>query len=336
MKRIKNPFVYSSPVIGNDFFNREKIISNIFNETVLNKAQGNVWVTGERQVGKTSLLKNLYNTYKKVVPSEIDLYSTDKSYVPVFAFANVQFCQTEDDFFNELWQSLKNELDFKEYVPKIPETNFLNALKNVYSKGFYIVFLIDEFDAFLEAVMTSDPTKAGNFINKFNSFLANFPKIGRKIFSCVFSSNQELLDLTQKFDVKITGSGLIAQTYSLEWFSKKQVILLSKHYLQKSTVLFSDKEIDTLYKYTNGYPYFTQRLLYLMFRQKTETENKEIDKQIIKQFAKEEYEKTINYWTGQNMPKRTYEKLNNMFVKVGESFFDTALKILLEYSKKHI
>jgi len=127
---MKNPFIYNSPVLDTDFFNREQIVKNILTEVFIGKTQGDVWITGERKVGKTSLLRFLFSSYPNLVPSEIKIYGSRKEFKPVVALANVQYCRNEKEFFNELWQSAKNILDSKIFVPDAPEINFINAVKN--------------------------------------------------------------------------------------------------------------------------------------------------------------------------------------------------------------
>ena len=330
---MKNPFIYRSVVLRKDFFNREQIIKTILNEAIVGTSQGDVWITGERKVGKTSLIKYIHQNYQELIPEFVDIYEINKTMKPIFAFANVQYCRTETEFYNELWQSVNNELDVKYHIPDEPEINFINAVKDALDTNFYIVFLIDEFDAFLETMAIESPTNVRSFINKLNSFLNSFTGYSHKVFSCVFTSNQEIQDLDNKYNLQLTGSGLDIKNYELEWFSKNQIIQLTKKYLQESTFIFSEKEIDILYKYTDGYPYFSQRILYLMFEYKNKNQVKEIDELVIRKFAQEEYEQTIRFWLGQNMNRRTYEKLNNLLKNVGKGIFKAALIVLEAYSK---
>jgi len=331
---MNNPFIYNSPVIGKDFFNREKILKRIISEVLVGKTQGDVWVIGERKTGKTSLLKYIYADYKKNLPAKVQIYGANKQMKPVFAFANAQHCRNEVDFYTELCKSLSLEIALKQPTSDNSENNFIDIVKQTYKKGYYIVFLIDEFDAFLETVAIENTKLLRNFINKYNSHLVNFQEYNRKVFSCVFTSNQDFIELNQKYDLKITGSGIIAQTYDLHWFFKKDMRLLVDRYLSQNFIVsFSQKELDTLYKYTEGYPYFTQRILHFMFEYKVEHEKCKIDDKIISNFAKEEYERTIKFWAGQNMTNRTRTKLNELLKGLGKNIFETALKILVEYSK---
>ncbi len=331
---MRNPFIYNSPVLRNDFCDRQEILETLIKEVITGRTQGDVWLTGERKVGKTSLLKYIYQNKQELIPDKfVDIYEANKQLKPIFAFANVQYCRSEKEFYNELWQSIINELDIKHETGYDSDTNFKKAIDAALETEHYFIFLIDEFDAFLETLAIKDPISVRNFINKLNSYLFNFPKYNHKVFSCIFTSNQDIVDLDKKYDLQITASGLDVKTYDLEWFSKSDVIQLTKKYLQDSDVIFSEKEITTLYKYTKGYPYFTQRLLHLMFKYKNKEQVEEIDELAIQTLAQSEYEKTIKFWTGQNMPKRTYDKLYDIIKNVGDKTFKIAEKLLVEYSK---
>lgn len=328
-----NPFIYNSPVLNDDFFNREILVENILKEIILGKAQGDVWLTGERQTGKTSFLKYLFFNSNKVLPTELSVYGTEKKFRALFCFANVQYCNSEHEFYKELWQGLKNNLDFKLAITKDAETNFINAVKYAFDNNIYPVFLIDEFDAFLEILAIEGPKFIRQFVNKLNSFLKNFPDILHKVFSCVFTSNKDFIDLNKEYELQITGSGIIAETFDLDWFTEDQSILLAKQYLKDSEIKFTEKELKFVYKCTKGYPYFTQKIFSLMYDYKLVEKPEEIDKLVLLEFIKAEYESTIKFWYGQNMPKRTFTKLKNLLESFGEKIFDTTLKILVEYSK---
>jgi len=102
-----NPFVYNAPVQGTDFYNREKIAETLLRETVTGKkSQGNVWITGERQVGKTSLLRFMQSKYENSL-DKVKLYKVDGFFKVSFIDLNVQDTKTTADFYRNLRQSLK-------------------------------------------------------------------------------------------------------------------------------------------------------------------------------------------------------------------------------------
>jgi len=97
----QNPFIYNHPVLKHDFFDRKKLFDSMLRETIMGKTQGDIWLTGERKTGKTSFLKFLFH-YNPQIPKQIQVYGAPKLMRPVFCFANVQYCQNEDEYYNEL------------------------------------------------------------------------------------------------------------------------------------------------------------------------------------------------------------------------------------------
>jgi AAA+ ATPase superfamily predicted ATPase len=79
-----NPFVFNAPVRSSDFFNREKVIKKII-ELLFGKAQGDIWLTGERQVGKTSVLQHLENSGDEYAKPFFH-YIIKKEMKPVFIY----------------------------------------------------------------------------------------------------------------------------------------------------------------------------------------------------------------------------------------------------------
>ena len=126
-----NPFVYNQPVKGDDFFDREDEVQRILKETVLGKSQGSVWITGERQVGKTSLLQYL-RWHGEEHRHEVQVYGNgSEKMLAAFVFVNVQDCRTEAEFYRALAIGLRNYFDFK--TPE-SDDDFLAGLREAYQK----------------------------------------------------------------------------------------------------------------------------------------------------------------------------------------------------------
>lgn len=82
-----NPFIYNTPVRGEDFCNREKTIQTLLKHAVIGKSQGNVWIVGERQTGKTSLLRYIqlsHEDYNEL----IHVYGTNEKLVGSWRYRN--------------------------------------------------------------------------------------------------------------------------------------------------------------------------------------------------------------------------------------------------------
>jgi len=332
-----NPFVYNSPVIGEDFMGREKVVRKVLKETIAGKSQGNIWISGERQIGKTSLLKRIHamndEFTQKVIP-----YGTNKELDSAFLFSNVQGCKTEEEFFHTLWLSLVDHFKLELRQTENKYSNFITAMKEVYQvKGFYILFLIDEFDAFIETLSYKNPEKGNKFLAKLSSLLQEVDEIdnGSKAFSCVFASNHDMKELLTQNFIDGRGSGLIVEAHSLKWFTKAEVTKLADKYLKGNKIQFSEKEINLCFGATHGYPYFTQKMLSLMYEARLEMKSAKVYIETVKKDFAVMFEETLNDWGGDRMPIRTLKKLEVMVkgMNLGSTIAGVFLRLIEGYIK---
>lgn len=335
---MNNPFMYNAPVKGMDFFDREKIIKELLRETVTGKSQGNVWITGERQVGKTSLLHYFQSELGDYKP-KVSLYGTKDLFNVAFIYVNIQDCETRDDFYRIMRQSLKSFFDFKIKAGDKPLDDFKAALHHLHFElKYYVVFLVDEFDAFIESLATGENDSATSFLSEWNKIIQGISDFKKeaKVFGCIFAANHTIQDLLRENDIKRRGSGLVVESVELNWFKKSQVEALAKQYLENNNLQFSKKELDFCFKMTQGYPYFAQKLFSLMYEQKKQAAR--ADESYLKQVKKDYgniFRETIKGWGGPSMPKRTLEKLKGLAGHIikedGAKIFSLILKILEEY-----
>jgi len=333
-----NPFIYYEPVRGTDFYNREEEIEKILKATVLGSARGNIWITGERQVGKSSLLINFQLKYSDY-SQEIKLYKGEQNYKVAFVYTNVQDCFSVEDFYLNLRQSLKNHFDYKIRNVRGAYESFIHVLKHLhFEKHFFIVFLIDEFDALIENLAHKNPLNAAEFISKLNLLLEGLSSDlkGSKAFTCVFAANHTIDELMRENAIPRHGSGLvIKETIELPWFSKKHLEGISKRYLSHSRVAFTTQDIDFVYKLAKGYPYFSQKIFSLLYDYKRQTDEARMNYKLVKEEFGKDFEATIRTWGAENMPRRTYSKLRVLAEKMslGQHITKLVFNTLENYAK---
>jgi hypothetical protein len=269
-ERGKNPFIYNAPVRGSDFIGRREIVEKIFTETILKKSQGDVWVTGERQVGKTSLLKYIQAGGEKL-DKKINLYGVEGEFNAAFIYLNVQDISNRRDFYENLRQSLESYFEFKIELTGEAVENFIKALGFLFfDKKYYIVFLLDEFDVFIERLAADEPKGAASFLDEFNklrqgiSNLADAPKT----FGCVFASQQTTGEILEKNGITMRGSEWTVELMELPFFSREETGELAEHYLKDNPVSFSKDDVDHCFKMTRGYPYFVQKMFAVIYEHK--------------------------------------------------------------------
>jgi AAA+ ATPase superfamily predicted ATPase len=311
----QNPFIYNAPVRGADFFNRDEIIEKLLNTTAIEKNIGNIWLTGGRCTGKTSVLKYFQSQYEDF-NQPVYLKGSEQSFRASFVYSNCQDIPSMDAFFKNIYQSLKNFFDFK-YKPEGDAYNiFIQSLIYVHALGYYIVLLLDEFDACLERIIDNNPQSADMFISKLNVLTESVTvnNIEKKVFTCVFAGNQRLNELTK--NIKIYGSGLICEYVDLVLFTQKQVEELAQKYLENLPVCFSKKEIDSCYHYTSGYPYLVQKFFYALYNMKSKkSELTDHDIQTIETNFQNDLNIIYQEWGGDRMPVITQNYFDQILQK---------------------
>ncbi|HLP48914.1 MAG TPA: hypothetical protein VK469_23440 [Candidatus Kapabacteria bacterium] len=228
-----------------------------------------------------------------------------------------------DDFFNNLQQILKSFFDFKlESREEDAKKNFLNSLDYLHFKrNYYIVLLLNEFDAIIETLAAGDRESASSLLAELNTLTegnSSVSKNGVKTFSCIFAANNTTHDLLKENIVRRIGAGLLTQSLKLNWFRESQVVELAQYYLKDNPVQLTDEEIEFCFKMTQGYPYFVQVLFSFIYEHKARGSiSKDYLKKIKKEYGKI-FAETVKGWGGTYMPKPTLEKLNNLIGNINE------------------
>lgn len=326
-----NPFIYFEPVKGPDFSNREENINEISKIAFTSKQQGNVWVVGERQVGKTSLLQRIERLYQDDYPI-INLYGTNQEFKVLFIYFNCQIIRNDNGFYQNLTQCFANQFDFKIEEKDKPFDNFINWLKHIYDKKYYIIFLLDEFDAFIEKFSRSSAADAAHFLDTFNVLKQDIPglKDKCKAFGVVCAANCTFGELTE--NLELSGSGLtFVQEIELSNFTEKQVFDLANQYLEGYQIQFSKSEIQLCYKMTHGYPLFTQHFFSIMYEEKIKNPDrseKDFLKKVKSEYGKA-FKKTIEDWEKQKkLPNRTKQKIKIILKDIKDDIKDISSAVI--------
>ncbi len=338
-KITQNPFVYFEPVQGDDFSNREAIVNEIVKKTLLDKSQANIWITGERQVGKTSLLQQIEKLHRGDNPT-VTLYGTNQEFKVRFVYFNCQLIRDESDFYKNITQCLANHFPGKLDDMENPYDNFINWLKALRMKHYYIIFLFDEFDAFISKFARRSPENTSHFLDTFNVIKQELPyqKGRQRAFGVICASNCTIGELTE--DLGVAGSGLVFfQELDLSHFDEKQVSHLANQYLENNQVQFTGDEIRFCFKMTHGYPLFTQNLFYIMYEEKKKAPGAP-DKNYLKNVKKEygkAFEKIVVSWKKQKtLTHRTLGKVRGLAKSLKEEFTDLSSTVISEILKKQI
>ena len=332
-----NPFIPTSQALGQDFFNRDEIVENILNKICGEKVQGDVWISGERKMGKTSLLLHLWAKYTQT-PKSIVTYQSDEERKVRFVYVNVIGCSDEEEFYRKMYEGLES-FDLKSLKKSKYADSFLSDITRIYAeKRTYIVFLIDEFDSYVGNSAQKNIELISIALNRFSGVLQRklIDNKYHKPFSCVFTANHSVGELKDKTQIAALGSFLELSSDSLVGFTEKQVNELAQQYLKDNFIKFTDEEIKTCWKATKGYPIFVQQFFWTLYNHKQCLLNDKSLDIVIEKYTKE-LVAIIESWKG--MPKRTENKLvewikemkvgdgiAKMIFTLGEAFFKTFIK----------
>ncbi len=327
-----NPFIYNAPVRGGHFFNRDETLEKLLNETVTRVSQGNVWITGERQVGKTSLLRHIQAKYENQ-DQKVKLYGTDRFFDTAFIYLNAQDISSRDDFYRLLRHGLKNYFDFKIDPLQDPYESFIQVMTHLHlEQKTYIVFLLDEFDAYIENLAGEKTGTATAFLAEWNKIIQGISEIknGPKVFGCIFAANNTVEELVKENNIKRRGSGLLVEAIELPWFSQEQVTYLAFHYLNRNTVSFSLQETEFCYKMTNGYPYFVQKLYSIMYDLKRKSPPFTDYLEGVEKVYGQTFSETVKAWGGASIPARTLEKIKTLSGDVFKQVRDQSVQLMFK------
>jgi hypothetical protein len=139
---IKIDYINTGIDNARDFFGRERLIEDIRDRL---KSRQSVSIYGERKIGKTSLLKYIF----QVVIREMPLPDASQVIIIFQTFAGKQNISPET-FLQLLYDELKIQLNGEKKVETINTYTFENFISTYYGKGKRFVFFFDELDASAE------------------------------------------------------------------------------------------------------------------------------------------------------------------------------------------
>ena len=114
LKTLYNPFIFESPVTGPHFIGREREVNMVL-DRISNHARGSIALTGERRIGKTSLLHMI---------ASVDMSSRwNDAAKPVFVYLD---CGSIPRFsMSQFWQAVLRKLDHQ--LKRIPDSESLRS-----------------------------------------------------------------------------------------------------------------------------------------------------------------------------------------------------------------
>jgi Cdc6-like AAA superfamily ATPase len=306
---VVSPFIFNNPVNGENFFDRENVLEDMLNYLFRRRDRGNIWLLGQRQSGKTSILKHLETEFNKIK------HKTNKGQLVKFIYFDCQAVSNKALLFDEIASKIGLNLDLShKSTIRVASDYFTSVFKQILEKNYYIILLLDEFDALLDYHGNRDERiKAENVVKDIRVRINGIPKLPRqpKLISAVFASDRRYKDLASHFKI---GSPLNYFEIELEWFDDTQIEKLIQQYLPNDYSIFNHNDIHLCFQLSQGHPKLVQKVLDLIYCQKMAGK---MDKKVIKEDTKEFIQKTPTVICNLKVPGYIKTRLNEIGVKVG-------------------
>jgi len=265
-----NPYFNKAAIRSADmFFGRTNLLRRFY-EALANRQS--VSLIGPRQIGKSSLLRC---ACLPELQARFDVDLSRHIFVPLDL--REYLYKTSDDFFHNVSQEIllqsRRLLDLTLQSRGSGDGEFSNILDQIEEHEFFPVLLLDSFDTI---------TLNEHFGPEFLSFLRAHATAGK--ISYVTASIAPLNEVCHR---GIVGSPFfnIFYIYTLGALPYEEALELITVPAQRAGIPFTDVEVEWTLKYAGRHPFFIQRVCYVLFEEKLESNDGEIDEQHIKKLA---------------------------------------------------
>jgi AAA+ ATPase superfamily predicted ATPase len=260
MFRQINPFIYGGPVPPSHFIGRDEEVDTIMSRLV-SPVSGSSAVTGEAQIGKTSLLRYISSPQVlkrwELEPSQDIFVEIDCQILS--PFSPLLFWQM---IFRLIQQKVKGT-DLEEKIKAaslekdIAALDLIALFQNITDSKRLIV-LLDEF----EWVVTNIDPDQPNFFNTLRA-LVQLPRL-----ALVTATRAPLETLTSQISFVDTRFPRAFAPIELGPFSREEANELIYRALQDKRI-FDEDDRQFVYEVSKGHPYWLQNACFKLFQRKT-------------------------------------------------------------------
>jgi AAA+ ATPase superfamily predicted ATPase len=225
IKSLPNPFSYSGAIRDPEkFYGRESEIDRIFDRI---KTMQSVSIVGERRIGKSSLLQQIYLSVKQRIGDDCRAVYTDLPDV-----------KSESDFYRRVCQGLETD------------GNGFDDLDRATREG-RVVVCVDEFER-----LTNNPSFSRNFFDS----LRSLAQAGNLTFLLV--TEHSLADLCQDERIATSPFWNIFFRVNLGLFRKDEAEGFIRAGFDQAGAEVTDKEVARLIELAGCFPFFLQMACY--------------------------------------------------------------------------
>lgn len=274
-----NPFVYGSPVRPENFIGRDNEIRRIFDQ-LNSHALGSVAISGERRIGKTSLLhyvsdRDVIKRWELKEEQSIFIFQDCGAISP---FTIINFWQTIATKVSNMLERKKAHSNVVRAVKKLSSKAEIRTLDieilldDLYAAGLILVLILDEFEWCVRADPQNEPTTR-DFLTGLRALINCVPRV----FSLIVSTRQPLTEVCK--DIRFMGSPFYNNFVFvyLRPFNQQEAEVLFKQILKNTRVTFNQSEKKLIYGLAGTHPLLLQIAAALVFDYKVRGASKIMD-----------------------------------------------------------
>lgn len=328
MQPTKNPFIYTRPVEGKIFCNREKEQEDLL---YFIKNTQNVLLYSHRKYGKTSLINQVFRNIqtKKLNIGKIiiDLYGTltEKDFI-TSVFENLVQIESKTDKLINLTSKFLKSLRLKftydpitqnpsisgefEAIDPKPLLNGVMKILEDYSKKNKLVVVFDEFQEI------SRYSESEEFEKRLRAIIQR-----QKNICYIFAGSQSHI-LTQMFNSKSRAFYNQAQSYPLKKISVQDYIEWTQDIFNEQSVAISKEIIEDIVYRCENQPAYIQQFLYFLWRQSSSDLNNELIDIIENEIIESRRNEYINVW--ETLTQNQKKTLKLIILKNGKELFEAS------------
>jgi AAA+ ATPase superfamily predicted ATPase len=265
-----NPFIIGAPASASRFIGRREQVNTILSQLANPESRGSSAISGERRIGKTSLLHYIISPE---AAAKYGLSHSQFTFVSVDTQTLGSYMDSQNlDTFSEtvFWHYILRLLSIyqtpsAEYSKELLEQervgvhDLIPLFAQVAAQGKLVVLLLDEFEWIINNINPQRPT----LLHALRS-LINRP-ISERGLALITSSEKPLNVLCSH--IKFMGSPMpnALVPVHLRPFSTAEAYELIDEYLEVTAFTFNDEDKDLAYDLSEGHPYWLQRACFEMF-----------------------------------------------------------------------
>ncbi|MBF0450547.1 MAG: translation initiation factor IF-2 N-terminal domain-containing protein [Candidatus Magnetomorum sp.] len=249
-----NPYITGNPVgKGEAFVGRTHVLKNVFN-TLHNPNENGMVLYGQRRIGKTSVLQRLAHTL-----------SEQTDFIPVYFDLQDKAALTLDHVLKHLADDILQQpgiAPFDLWTTDI-QSDFKNAfiphvLEHLPQKT-CLVILFDEFD------ILDSPTH-DQAVSVFFPYFSNLMRLDAHRLKFIFVIGRRPEDLSSVYLSLFKG----VKSFHVSLLSHQETESLIRLSEQNESLMWSSQTIETIVRLTGGHPYLTQQLCQVIWDEKHE------------------------------------------------------------------